>query len=100
MNSQMLEDAIKSIIREVVRDELREWTSPRLPDHLLSADEVARILGFDDRQSIYRLRREGHLKAVWVSEKEFKFTPEVVQAFIARGGVKGSAASDDVAEAA
>ena len=95
----MIEDEIKAIVREVLREELRAWSSPRLPDHLLSADEVARVLGFDDRQSVYRLRREGHLKAIWVSEKEFKFAPEVVQAFIDQGGVK-RADSADIAQAA
>ena len=39
--------------------------SPRKTNRLLTADEVSEILGLGDRQAVYRLRREGHLKAVF-----------------------------------
>jgi predicted DNA-binding transcriptional regulator AlpA len=81
-----LEDSIRTMVREIVLEELSE--RPRAPQPLLTADQVAERLGINDKQAVYRLKRENKLKAVHLSETRFMFQPEEVERFIRDGGVK------------
>lgn len=80
-----LEDSLREIVREIVRQEIPAKQGTSLP--LLSADDVGKRLGID-KQSVYRLHREGSLKGVNISETRFRFHPDEVDRFIRDGGVK------------
>jgi hypothetical protein len=79
-----LEETLRALIREIVLEEIYEV--PRNPRPLLNADEVGDRLGGIDRQAVYRLKREGKLKAVHLSTTRFMFQPEEVERFIREGG--------------
>lgn len=81
-----LEETLRTIIREIVSQEIPE--TPRAPRPLLSAEQVGDLLGGIDKQAVYRLQREGELKAVHLSKTRFKFHPDEVERFIREGGVK------------
>ena len=80
-----LEDSIRSIVREVVREELASLSSD--PVALLDAERVGEKLGVD-KQTVYRMVREGALRPVWISEHRFKIHPNELDRFIREGGVK------------
>lgn len=79
-----LEETLRALVREIVREEVYEV--PRSPQPLLTVDEVGDRLGGIDRQAVYRLKREGALKAVYLSATRFMFQPEEVERFIREGG--------------
>lgn len=80
-----IEETLRELIREVILQEMPQ-SLPRAPRPLLSADEVGQRLGID-KQAVYRLKREGALKAVNLSETRFRFHPDEVDRFIENGGV-------------
>lgn len=81
-----LEETLRTMIREIVLEEVS--AGPVAPRPLLNADQVGVLLGGIDRQAVYRLKREGALKAVHLSETRFMFHPDEVDRFIREGGVK------------
>lgn len=80
----------ESALEALIERKLEQLMSgkPREPLPLLSADEVGARLGGIDKQAVYRLKREGALKAVYLSATRFMFSPEEVERFIREGGVK------------
>lgn len=83
-----LEDSIRSVVREIVREEVAQAV-PQKARPLLTAEQAGELLGLD-KQSVYRLAREGQLKAVYVSESRFRFHPNEIERFIKQGGVQKS----------
>lgn len=73
-----LEETFETIVRKVIREELQ--ASPG--DKLLTTEQVAEILGYNDIHSVYRLKKEGRLQAVYVTEKALRFRNSEVQRFI------------------
>lgn len=90
-----LDEHLEEIVRKVIREELH--TAPVVElEGLLTADRVAELLDCD-RQTVYRLRRENHLKAVFTGETTFKFAPEEVRRFIKVGGIQALSRKQDAA---
>ena len=77
-----LEERFAEIVRQVVREELERVRSGEPLEALLSADQVAGMLGFKDRASVYTLKREGKLKAVELGDRTLRFEPQEVRRFI------------------
>ncbi len=75
-----LEQALEALLRRVIREELS--AALNTDDRLLTAEQVAETLGYTDVHSIYRLKREGKLPAVYVSEKAIRFRQSDVRRFI------------------
>lgn len=75
------EDTISEIVRAVVREELAAQSTVNDLE-LLTADEVASLLKFTDRHSVYKLKREGKLKPVYLGDKTVRFSPVEVRRFI------------------
>lgn len=80
-----LEETLRTLIREIIREELP--VRPRVAQPLLTAEEAGQRLGVD-KQTVYRLKREEALKAVYLSETRFMFQVEEIERFIGEGGVK------------
>lgn len=80
------EGAIRELVNAIVDERLGSYE--RTPQPLLTADQVAERLGINDKQAVYRLKRENKLKAVHLSETRFMFHPDEVERFIRDGGVK------------
>lgn len=73
------EETLESLIRKVVREELKALTG----DYgLLTAEEVAKDLGYSDVRSVYRLRREKKLKATVLGDNSLRFKRSEVRRFI------------------
>jgi predicted DNA-binding transcriptional regulator AlpA len=51
-------------------------------DRLLTAEQVAETLGYTDVTSVYRLKKEGRLTGVYITEKALRFYNSEVQRFI------------------
>lgn len=79
-----LETAIRSIVREVMQE---ESIVPRSPRPLLNAEQAGVRLGGLDKQSVYRLAREGFLRPIYISQTRFRFQEEEIERFIREGGV-------------
>lgn len=77
--SASLDETIETIVRRVIREELEANYGG---DRLLTPEQVAETLGFNDVESIYRLKREGKLKPVYLGERTLRFKNSVVQQFI------------------
>ncbi len=76
-----IEDRLEEIVRKVIREELAAVS--RSEDlELLTADDVARLLNYQDRHAVYKLKREGKLKAVALGDKTLRFSREEVRRFI------------------
>ena len=76
-----IEEQFAEIVRRVVREELAGLT--RLDDDdLLTADEVAAMLKYPDRHSVYKLRREKKLIATLLGDKTLRFRRGEVRRFI------------------
>ena len=76
-----LEDQLEEIIKRVIREELaRARESQDLA--LLTAEQVAELLNFTDTHSVYRLKREGKLRAVNLGAATMRFTRAEVRRFI------------------
>lgn len=75
-----LEEQIADIVRQVVREELERHERPL--EKLLTAEQVADVLGYSDRQAVYKLKREGKLGAVALGDFTLRFDPDEVRRFI------------------
>ncbi len=75
-----IEEQFTEIVRVVVREELA--ASGNGDDQLLSADEVAALLGYPNKHSVYALKRKGQLKSVALGDKTLRFRRGTVHAFI------------------
>ena len=77
-----IETEIAEAVRRVVREELAAQSG--IQDiELLTADDVARLLKYEDRHSVYTLRRQGKLEAVSLGVKTIRFRTSEVRRFIA-----------------
>lgn len=84
-----LEDSIRNIVREVIREEFASLVADK-SDELLRAEDVRVRLNFNNVQKVYSLVRQGQLEAIWISEREMRFTPEAVRDFKLKGGIKAA----------
>jgi|GEM_PF-4553691 len=73
------EEVLESIVRRVLREEFKDSSHD---DRLLTAEQVAEILGYTDVTSVYRLKREGRLTGYVLTEKALRFKNAEVQEFI------------------
>ena len=73
------EVTLKELLREVVREELQAISTE---DKLLTAEHVAKMLDYTDVDSVLRLKKEGRLKGVYLSERGLRFYSSEVQKFI------------------
>jgi predicted DNA-binding transcriptional regulator AlpA len=76
-----IEEQIGEIVRKVVREELSTLSNGHDLE-LLTADDVAKMLKYPDRHSVYKLKREGKLKSVSLGDKTLRFTQSEVRRFI------------------
>lgn len=74
-----LEETLKTIVREVIREELPILVPD---DRLLTAEEVATTLGYTDIHSVYQLKKDGKLHPVYLGPKTLRFKNSDVQRFI------------------
>jgi hypothetical protein len=74
-----IDETLETLLRKVVREELQVIAGD---DRLLTAEQVADMLGYTDIHSVYRLKREGRLTAVYISDKAYRFRNSEVQKFI------------------
>jgi excisionase family DNA binding protein len=82
---------LRALVIRTLEEEKARGPEPLPPlEPLLTARQVAELLAVDI-QTVYRLRREGHLRAVWISETTFMFDPSEVRRFREAGGVKAAA---------
>lgn len=82
-----LENNLRSVIRDVVREEIASIV-PDAPPKLLSAAKAGEAMGGLDKQTIYRLVRENALKVVYISEHRFLVSESEIERFIREGGVR------------
>lgn len=73
-----LEETFEDIVRRVMREELTRLGDS---DRLLSAEQVAEILGYSVHQ-IHRLKREGKLKGFMLGDNSLRFRRSEVERFI------------------
>lgn len=73
-----VDEALRSIIREVVREELKAASSA---DPLMTAQEVADYLGYDVH-TIYRLKREQKLQGFLLGNNSLRFYQSEITRFI------------------
>lgn len=73
------EQTLRTIIQEVIREELQVIAGD---DRLLTAEQVAELLGYTDVHSVYRLKKEEKLTGVYLSEKALRFRNSEVQRFM------------------
>jgi excisionase family DNA binding protein len=76
-----MEDQFAEVVRRVVREELASLSNGHDLE-LLTADEVAKMLKYPDRHSVYKLKREGKLKSVSLGDKTLRFSQSEVRRFI------------------
>lgn len=74
-----LEEMIAQTVRQVIREELQSFSSD---DRLLTAEQVAEMLGYEDVHSVYRLKKERRLEGVYLGEKTLRFRNSEVQKFM------------------
>jgi len=74
-----LEESLETIIRKVVREELKVTADD---DRLLTAEQVADLLGYNDVHSVYQLKRENRLPGVYLTPKALRFRNSDVQQLI------------------
>jgi len=74
-----LDEGFEKLLRKVIREELQVIAGD---DRLLTPTQVAEMLGYTDVHSVYRLRREGRLPAVYITDKQFRFRNSDVQRFM------------------
>lgn len=80
-----IEEQFAEVVRRVVREELATLASTQDLE-LLTADDVAKLLKYPDRHSVYKLKREGKLRAVSLGDKTLRFTQAEVRRFIEECG--------------
>lgn len=79
---------LEIVIRSIVREVMQEESVPRSPRPLLTAEEAGVLLGGLDKQSVYRLAREGSLRPIYISQTRFRFQQEEIERFIREGGAR------------
>ena len=80
-----IEEQFAEVVRRVLREELASL-SPMQDLELLTADDVAKLLKYPDRHSVYKLKREGRLKPVSLGDKTLRFSQAEVRRFIQECG--------------
>jgi len=80
-----IEDQFADVVRRVVREELAALHGGQDLE-LLTADDVAKLLKYPDRHSVYKLKREGKLKSVSLGDKTLRFSQAEVRRFIEECG--------------
>jgi excisionase family DNA binding protein len=83
-----LEETFAEIVRQVVREELKSFHGSQ-PEELLTAEGVARLLGVK-KQKVYALAREHEIEPVMISQREMRFSPQVVREFQLRKGIRAA----------
>jgi hypothetical protein len=76
-----LETKFAEIVRQVVREELQSL-APAKDEGLMTAEEVAGFLRYPDKQSVYKLKREGKLTPCYLGEGTLRFEKSEVMRFI------------------
>lgn len=79
-----LEERFEEIVRRVVREEFARHGNTDDID-LLTADQVTELLGFKNRDSVYKLKREGKLRAFNLGGKNgnsLRFSKAEVRKFL------------------
>ena len=76
------EDTLRSLFREVLREELQALD---LDDKLLTAEQAAEMLGYPDPASVRRLAREGKLETVNLGENTRRYRRSDIQRLIQQG---------------
>ncbi len=74
-----VDESLENLVRKVIREELEAGAGD---DRLLTAEQVAEILGYTDVASVYRLKREGRLTCYALTEKALRFRNSEIQSFI------------------
>ena len=74
-----LEETLEKLLRRVVREELQVIADD---DRLLTAEQVADLLGYTDVHSVYQLKRENRIQGVYLSPKALRFRNSEVQRLI------------------
>lgn len=74
-----LEETFEAIIRRVVREELDAHQST---EQVMTVEEVADFLRYPDKQSVYRLKREGKLVPCYLGEGTLRFQRSEVLRFV------------------
>lgn len=62
---------------------------------LMTYEEVAEVLGYDDRRSVRALVRSGVLPGVTLSPRELRVRYVDLQRFIENGGIRGVSTNDE-----
>lgn len=83
----MKREHIKELTGLVERILSERETSPPTAPLLLTVRDVARCLQ-TNTQAVYRLAREGKLRAIKLSPRTLRWTEDAVMAFIAGGGIE------------
>jgi predicted DNA-binding transcriptional regulator AlpA len=76
-----IEEQFAEVVRKVVREELALLSNTQDLE-LLTADDVAKLLKYPDRHSVYKLKREGKLKPVSLGDRTLRFSQAEVRRFI------------------
>lgn len=74
-----LDESFESMLRRVFREELQSVSTD---DRLLTAAQVAEMLGYKDIDSVYRLKKEKKLRAINIGENSMRFRKSEVERFI------------------
>jgi excisionase family DNA binding protein len=85
---------LKALVREALREELNDRPDSREELELLTADQVAELLNYPNREPVYRLKKEGKLKAVNLGGndgKSVRFRKSEVRRFLAELEQNGTA---------
>lgn len=83
------EETLKTIVREVIREELSSLLHDK-PEDLLKPEDVRRVLNLNSVQKVYALVREGQLEAIKISQREMRFAPSAVREFQLKRGIKAA----------
>jgi predicted DNA-binding transcriptional regulator AlpA len=75
-----IETWLEGIVRRVVREEVEAAFNS--DDQLLTAEQVAEMLGYRDVHSVYRLKREKNLQAINLGNNSLRFRRADVRRFI------------------
>jgi excisionase family DNA binding protein len=82
-----LEEAIQKMVQDAVAEAIQ--AGPRMPRPLLTVDQAGDLLTLD-RQSVYRLVKEGAIRPVYISATRMRFQVEEIERFVREGGARKS----------
>lgn len=83
------EETLKTIVREVIREELAHLLNDK-PEELLKAEDVRQRLNLNNVQKVYALVREGELEAIKISQRHMRFAPSAVREFQLKKGIRAA----------